>query len=50
VVAARLLWRTWWRRAGATLAALDGPAWLLAAAAATLPGDRRDWGRRWRPS
>jgi hypothetical protein len=44
VVAARLLWRTWWRRAGAELSSLDGPAWLLAAAAATLPADRRDWG------
>jgi hypothetical protein len=45
VVAARLLWRAWWRRAGARLSALDGPAWLLAAAAATLPADRRDWGQ-----
>jgi hypothetical protein len=44
VVAAGLLWRVWWRRAGARLSALDGPGWLLAAAAATLPADRRDWG------
>jgi hypothetical protein len=43
-VAARLLWRAWWRQAGAELSALDGPALLLAAAAATLPADRRDWG------
>jgi hypothetical protein len=45
MVAARLLWRAWWRRTGDRLAALDGPAWLLAAATATLPADRRDWGR-----
>jgi hypothetical protein len=45
MVAARLLWRAWWRRAGAELSALDGPGWLLAAAAATLPADRRDWGQ-----
>jgi hypothetical protein len=44
MVAARLLWRAWWRRAGAELSVLDGPALLLAAAAATLPADRRDWG------
>jgi hypothetical protein len=44
VIAAGLLWRAWWRRAGARLATLDGPAWLLAAAAAMLPDDRRDWG------
>jgi hypothetical protein len=43
-VAARLLWRAWWRRTGAGLSSFDGPAWLLAAAAATLPADRRDWG------
>jgi PadR family transcriptional regulator len=48
MLAAGLLWRAWWRQAGAELAALDGPARLLAAA--TLPTDRRDWGRRWRPS
>src|SRR5512132_255398 len=44
MVAAWLLWRAWWRRAGAELSVLDGPALLLAAAAATLPADRRDWG------
>jgi hypothetical protein len=44
MVAARLLWRAWWRRAGAELSRMDGPAWLLAAAAATLPADRREWG------
>jgi hypothetical protein len=44
MVAAWLLWRAWWRRAGDRLAALDGPGWLLAAAAATLPDGRRDWG------
>jgi hypothetical protein len=45
MVAARLLWRAWWRRSGAEPLALDGPGWLLAAAAATLPADRRDWGQ-----
>jgi hypothetical protein len=44
MLAAWLLWRVWWRQAGAKLAAQDGPGWLLAAAAATLPADRRDWG------
>jgi hypothetical protein len=44
MVAARLLWRAWERRAGVRLAALDGPAWLLAAAAAALPEHRREWG------
>ena len=39
-----LLWRLWWRRAGVRLSPLDGPARLLAAATATLPADRRDWG------
>jgi hypothetical protein len=34
----------WWRQAGAGIAGLDGPARLLAAATATLPADRRDWG------
>ena len=43
-VAAWLLWRAWWRQAGVRLWALDGPARLLAAATATLPADRRDWG------
>ena len=44
MIAAWLLWRAWWRRAGARLSELDGPARLLATAAATLPADRRDWG------
>jgi hypothetical protein len=44
MVAAWLLWRAWWRRAGDRLAALDGPARLLAVATAALPADRRDWG------
>jgi hypothetical protein len=43
-IAAWLLWRAWWRQAGVRLSALDGPARLLAAATATLPADRRDWG------
>jgi hypothetical protein len=43
-IAAWLLWRAWWRQAGPRLSALDGPARLLAAATATLPADRRDWG------
>jgi hypothetical protein len=44
MLAAWLLWRTWWRQAGARLATLDGPGVLLQAAAGTLPADRRDWG------
>ena len=44
MIAAWLLWRAWWRQAGAKLSGMDGPAWLLAAATATLPADRRDWG------
>ena len=43
-IAARLLWRAWWRQAGTELSALDGPGWLVAGAAATLPAGRRDWG------
>jgi hypothetical protein len=43
-IASGLLWRAWWRQAGARLSTLDGPAVLLAAAAATLPEDRGDWG------
>ena len=27
VVAAGLLWRAWWRQAGARLSTLDGPGW-----------------------
>ncbi len=44
VLASRLLWRAWWNRTGVRLAALDGPARLLAVATAALPADRRDWG------
>jgi hypothetical protein len=44
MLAARLLWRAWWRHAGIRLSGLDGPGWLVAAAAATLPDGRRDWG------
>jgi hypothetical protein len=44
VIAVRLLWRAWWAGAGASLSTMDGPAWLLAAAVAMLPDDRRDWG------
>jgi hypothetical protein len=44
MVAAQLLWRGWWRQAGAGLSALDGPARLLTAAATMLPPDRREWG------
>ena len=44
MIAAQLLWRAWWRQAGAKLSGMDGPAWLLAAAVAALPADRRDWG------
>ena len=44
MLAAWLLWRAWWRRAGARVSALDGPGLLLAAATATLPAARRDWG------
>jgi len=44
MIAAWLLWRAWWRQAGAKLSTLDGPGWLLVAAAATLPADRREWG------
>jgi hypothetical protein len=44
MLAAWLLWRAWWRRAGPGLSGMDGPAWLLAAVTAMLPEDRRDWG------
>ena len=44
VTAALLVVDHWWRQTGAGVAGLDGPARLLAAAAATLPADRRDWG------
>lgn len=45
VIAARLLWRAWWARSGAGRSTMDWPGWLLAAAIATLPDDRRDWGQ-----
>jgi hypothetical protein len=44
VIAVRLLSRAWWNRRDASLATRDGPARLLAAAVASLPEDRRDWG------
>jgi hypothetical protein len=44
VTAALLLVNHWWRQAGRRLSELDGSGWLLAAATATLPADRRDWG------
>jgi hypothetical protein len=44
MLAAWLLWRAWWRQAGARLSGMDGPGLLVAAAAATLPAGRRDWG------
>jgi hypothetical protein len=44
VIAVRLLWRAWWAQNAANLSTMDGPARLLAAAAVTLPDDRRDWG------
>jgi hypothetical protein len=44
VFAVRILWRAWWARTGARLSTTDAPARLLAAAVATLPADRADWG------
>jgi hypothetical protein len=44
LIAGWLLWGAWWRRAGAGLSRLDGPARLLAAARAMLPDHRRAWG------
>jgi hypothetical protein len=44
MTAALLLVDHWWRPAGAGVSGLDGPARLLAAATATLPDHRRDWG------
>jgi hypothetical protein len=44
VFAARLLWRAWRVRIGPRPATMDGPARLLASAAAVLPADRRHWG------
>jgi hypothetical protein len=45
MLAAWLLWRAWWRRAGPRLSEIGGPGWLLAAATAALPADRREWGQ-----
>ncbi|ACQ81433.1 hypothetical protein Bcav_3189 [Beutenbergia cavernae DSM 12333] len=39
-----LLWIVWWRRIGVRTVGLDAPARLLAAATATVPADRREWG------
>ena len=44
VLAGYLLWRAWWRRYEATVSTMDGPAQVLALAAAALPERRRDWG------
>ncbi|MFD0743032.1 hypothetical protein ACFQ1L_15510 [Phytohabitans flavus] len=43
-LAAALVWIAWRWRVGDRLSGMDGPARLLAAAVATLPADRRDWG------
>ena len=43
-VAGALLWRAWWLGIGIRLVAMDAPGRLVAAAVATLPDDRRDWG------
>jgi hypothetical protein len=44
VTAALALLEAWWPRAGVRLAAMDPPGRLLAAAVATLPDHRREWG------
>jgi hypothetical protein len=44
VVAARIVLYHWWPGTGARMAAMDPPARLLAAAVATLPDHRRQWG------
>jgi hypothetical protein len=44
VAAALLLVHHWWSRNGVHLAATDPPGRLLAAAVATLPDHRREWG------
>jgi hypothetical protein len=44
VTAALLLVNRWWWRAGVRLFAMDPPGRLLAAAVATLPDHRREWG------
>ena len=43
-IAVKLLWRAWWARNGTRLSTMDWPARILAAAVATLPEQRRDWG------
>ncbi|BCB83299.1 hypothetical protein [Phytohabitans suffuscus] len=43
-LAGALVWVAWRWRVGDRLSGLDGPARLLAAAVATLPADRLDWG------
>ena len=44
VAAALLLLDHWWWRTGIRLSAMDPPGRLLAAAVATLPDHRREWG------
>jgi hypothetical protein len=44
VAAALLLLDHWWSRTGIRLSAMDPPGRLLAAAVATLPDHRREWG------
>jgi hypothetical protein len=44
VTAALTLVGHWWSRTGIRLFAMDPPGRLLAAAVATLPDDRREWG------
>jgi hypothetical protein len=44
VTAALTLLDRWWSRTGIRLAAMDPPGRLLAAAVATLPDHRREWG------
>jgi multisubunit Na+/H+ antiporter MnhB subunit len=45
VLAARLVLRHWWSVADAGMSTMDPPERLLAAAVATLPERRREWGR-----
>lgn len=44
VAAALLLLDHWWSRTGIRMSAMDPPGRLLAAAVATLPDHRREWG------
>jgi hypothetical protein len=44
VIAARMLFRDWLKRASTAYVAVDVPSHLLAMATAALPADRRDWG------